>query len=136
MANAVGPRPIPRTSVLEQRAERHDDFGVLRAEFGNLQHALEGAAEGFAGARIENPDVGDAEAEKVAHAFLHRAETVVSGEDLDADERRRPKDLVLWLITNHYANIGDAETSGRDLNPLFGHHVNAAIPCGERKSTR
>jgi len=74
---------------------------------------------GAARARINQPNIADAEIEIVVDAFLHLADAVFFGQDLDGDQARGSDNLLGWFASQH-TNIRNSKASWRDLHSLLG----------------
>src|SRR5580700_1067471 len=62
------PKKRLRTPLeFEHHIQRHDEFGVFRAEDRGLRRAFGSAVITLAGARIDDPDVGNSEGKIVVH---------------------------------------------------------------------
>ena len=72
----------------------------------------------LASPRVDDPHIADTEIEVVCDLFLRVARPVVSGKNLDYQERRRAKDLLLRLPADVNAHIRHSETGALDLNRL------------------
>src|SRR5579872_1824606 len=78
---------------------------------------------GAARARIDHPDIADAEPQVIINSFLHLAHAVIPGENFDGDQGRLGEDLLGWLGAGHDADIRNAEARRRYLNALLDKRV-------------
>src|SRR5580692_6872827 len=78
--SAARPRSAAGALEFEDHIQRHDEFGIFRAEDRGLRHAFRSAVITFAGARIDDPDTGNAEGKIVVYALLHSRHAVFTGQ--------------------------------------------------------
>ena len=84
-----------------------------------FDHASLGSDVAFAQAGIDDPDVRYAELQIIVDLLLHVVQSVVFGENLDAEMRRGSENLSLELRILYDRYVGNAKTSGTDLDALF-----------------
>src|ERR1051326_2362895 len=94
---------------------------------GDLDEALRPIRVGFAAPGIENPDVGDAEAEIIVELLLDGGHAVPPRKNFDADKRRSRED-VLVRFADGGAHLHDSIASRPHLNALLRPHAN--FPAG------
>jgi len=76
---------------------------------------------------IDEPHVSHAEGQVIVDAFLHLRHPIVLGENLDTEKWRRGEDLLGRLLAAHHTDVRNPESSGFDLDSLFGNHMNAKL---------
>src|SRR5262245_52409214 len=85
--------------------------------------------KGLLTARIHDPDIGDAERCVLLQLFQVVAECIALGKDLEADKRRRVKDLGCGLGEGHTDVRNPTATFTNRLNPLLRPYSKLRVPC-------
>ncbi len=86
--------------------------------------------------RIENPDIGNTEGQIVVDTFLHIAQPVVFGKNLDADQRGLSEHWLNSLNPAHDANVRNAKAMGAYAQALFNYDPNLPFALANPKPGR
>jgi hypothetical protein len=74
-------------------------------------------------ARVDDPNVKNAEIQVVIDLLLNSLHSVFRGKNLDANKRWRPKNLFTWPFPDVDADIRDSKANGAHLNTLFRKNI-------------